>query len=410
MISLKTYITNFINENFQVDINNEIELHFYSEFIVNESFKYSYFNIFEKHVSYIQQKKLIISLAKEIYNNIRNQEPNDTFEIEKENLEEYSNIFFKKLVIYLYGQTGYQSSKSKYIESEKIFDQVVININPAEYSEYKDIVRTLVHELLHAYNDFESYLKNSKIKLQDLVNKKSSYYKTLLNGKTITSNICKRICNNIRQWEQNAYISELSIELENNKFDLSKYKDVNKAYKAAYEIFRNSDTWQQYSILWTYLNKLNKKGKNSQEQIDFQNTYNDINNSSLTFNQIYKKLDGLFYKILKKIERLVPKLFYDYYEEQMNDIIDESIISGRQNKSLIEFTKYITEYDCMESIKPENGKEWKVYVNGVIDNTFTQNTKKWKKYPKIGQGWYAGGTIFKIVKIKDNKIYTKTEQ
>lgn len=63
-----------------------------------------------------------------------------------------------------------------------------------------------------------------------------------------------------------------------------------------------------------------------------------------------------------------------------------------------------------ESVKPENGKEWEVYFNGTLDNTFTENAKKWKKYPKVGQGWYAGGTVFKIVKIEDNKVYTEEDK
>ena len=160
--------------------------------------------------------------------------------------------------------------------------------------------------------------------------------------------------------------------------------------------------------MWYYITSLSKKPKNSQERIDFQSTYNYINNSSLTFNQIYKKLDGLFYKILKKIERLVPKLFYDYYKEQMEKNIEESIC-GRQNMATINFLKYINEYNLLESVKPENGLDWEIYVDRTLDKTFTNNARNWKKYPKVGQGWYAGGTVFKIVRIEDNKIYTQSE-
>ena len=70
--------------------------------------------------------------------------------------------------------------------------------------------------------------------------------------------------------------------------------------------------------------------------------------------------------------------------------------------------KTLTQY-INEVVKPENGKEWEVYFNGTLDNTFTENAKKWKKYPKVGQGWYAGGTVFKIVKIENNKVYTEED-
>ena len=154
---------------------------------------------------------------------------------------------------------------------------------------------------------------------------------------------------------------------------------------------------------------LNSQNKNSADILKFQTTYNQINNSNLTFNQIYKKLDGLFNKILKKIESIVPKIFYDYYQQELENSLDESFVSGRQNNSLIKFIQYTNAYDLMESVKPENGKEWEVYFNGTLDSTFTKWAKKWKHYPKIGKGWYAGGTVFKIVKIEDNKVYTEED-
>ena len=63
-----------------------------------------------------------------------------------------------------------------------------------------------------------------------------------------------------------------------------------------------------------------------------------------------------------------------------------------------------------ESVKPENGLEWEVYFNNSLDTNFTKWAKKWKKHPKVGHGWYTGGTVFKIVKIDGNKIYTEKDK
>jgi len=71
--------------------------------------------------------------------------------------------------------------------------------------------------------------------------------------------------------------------------------------------------------------------------------------------------------------------------------------------------KTLLEY-IQESAKPENGKEWEVYFNGQLDDHFTENAKNWKKQPKVGQCWYAGGTVFKITKIEDNKVYTEEDK
>jgi hypothetical protein len=63
-----------------------------------------------------------------------------------------------------------------------------------------------------------------------------------------------------------------------------------------------------------------------------------------------------------------------------------------------------------ESVKPENGLDWEVYFNGQLDTHFTEWAKKWKKHPRVGKGWYAGGIVLKIVKIEDNKIYTEEDK
>lgn len=384
----------------KVNISDSLELHFYSEFVLNESFKESYFEINEKYGSYIGQKELIIDLAKEIWNVIDNKEPVDNFKLYKEDLKDYSNIFFNELEIQLNNKyTAYTVNKSKYNAQDKIFDKVLIFINYSDVKDYEDLCSILMHELLHAYNNFKGYLSKSKLTLLDLTDKNSSYSQTIFNGKPTVENICKRILNNIRQWEQNAYIGELSIELEKNKFDLSEYHNIKDAYKKALEIFKNSDTWIQYSVLWNYLISLKY---NKEKQEIFAKTYNDINGTNLTFNRIYKKLDGLFDKILLKIETKIPKIFYNYYQKSIN--INEGC-AGRYNMALINFTKYLNDYMALESVKPSNGLKWEVYVNGKLDETFTEWAKKWKKHPKIGYGWYAGGTIFKIIGIDHNKIY-----
>ena len=404
MKTLKEYINNI-----NLDIKDSIELHFYAEFVLNESFKSSYFKINEKYGSYIGQKELIIDLAKEIWNTIQNKDPENKFTLYKDDLANYSSIFFNELEIQLNNKpTYYELNKSKYDKINKIFNKVSININYHDVQSYGDLCSILMHEMLHAYNNYQGYLSSFNNSLLNVLNKDSSYNKTINYGNPTIENICKRILNNIRQWEQNAYIGELSIELEKNKFDLSKFHNIHDAYKYALEIFKKSDTWFQYETLYNYLRSLNSN--NSDKQEAFANTYNDINGTNLTFNRIYRKLGGLFEKILLKIETKVPKIFYNFYQNELNKInIKENNIYGRYNMSLINFTEYLNNYSLLESVKPENGLDWEIYINGQLNKDFTGWAKKWKKFPKIGQGWYAGGTVFKINNIDNNKVYVEID-
>lgn len=69
--------------------------------------------------------------------------------------------------------------------------------------------------------------------------------------------------------------------------------------------------------------------------------------------------------------------------------------------------KSIVAYILESSKKYE---KYQVYYNGKLDDTFTENSKKWKSSPKIGQGWYCGGTVFKIVKIDNDKVYVEEDK
>lgn len=389
-------------------IDDSLDLHFYAEFILNESFKKSYFIINEQYGSYIGQKELIMGLTKEIWPIIENKDPQNIFKYTKKDLEKYRNIFFDELQIYMNTKdTSYASKLSKYDENSKMFNKVIIYINYKDIECYNDLCSAIMHEMLHAYNEYMNYITKSKIKFKDLVGKDTPYSRTISDNETINvENICKRMLHDIRKFEQNACMSQLTIELENSNFDASKYHTSIEAYRAAKQIFINSEVWNQYTSLYRMLNKY----KNSKNDIKkrFTDTYNDINSTNLTFNKIYKNLKAQFDKILLRMETISPKLFYNYYQKQISESKEHEDLHT-PGKSLIKFLEYMAIYEEQESIKSDDGDDWKVYVDGKLDSDFTEGAKKWKKYPKIGQGWYCGGTIFRIIDIKDNKVYTKTE-
>jgi len=291
-----------------------------------------------------------------------------------------------------------------------MFDKIDIYLNPEEDGKsYKDVAIAIMHEILHAWNDYQSYLKGAKFNLSKLTDKSSKYYKTLFYDNNKEPNIkdaCKRICYNVSQFEQNAYLNELNIELETSDFDVNKYNRIEDAYNAAYNIFINSNVWQQYSSLWDFLNRLKNEFEDKDRE-EFKNEYNRINSTNLSFSRIYSKLDGLFNKILKTMEKRVPKIFKDYYDEQINKIMKENGGLVHLSNDFIKELKYFT---LLESVKPDNGLEWEVYVNNSLDKTFTEVAKKWKRKPKVGGGWYCSGAMFKIIKIEDNKVYVEEDK
>ena len=66
-------------------------------------------------------------------------------------------------------------------------------------------------------------------------------------------------------------------------------------------------------------------------------------------------------------------------------------------------------YDRKNSIHESKSKKnkYKVYINGKIDDTFSN--MNWKRKPKVGKGFYYGGAVFKIKKVTDDSIYAIEE-
>ena len=406
MKNLSDYIKKSCTNNYRntdVIIENELQLHFYAEFVVGDC---TYERIYEKYGSYLGQKELVLDLAKKINKIVYNKDPENIITVKKDDLTKYSNIFFNELNIYLSKKnTAYITNNSKYIENNKIFDKIDIYLNiEADCKSYKDIAIAIMHEILHAWNHYQSYIKKTKFNISQLTDKNSKYYKTLFIDSIKNPNIkdiCKRICNNISKIEQNAYLNELNIELDISDFDINKYHTIEDAYEAAYKIFIESAVWKQYSSLWSVLIEIkNKYPKEIQEE--FKKEYNRINNTDLSFSRIYSKLNGLFNKILITIEKRIPKIFKDYYNEQQEKIIKESGGLIHYNN---DFIKQLNDIILLESVIADNGLPYEVYVNNKLDKTFTDVAKHWKIKPKVGKGWYCSGAIFEIVKIEDNKVY-----
>ena len=311
MKSIKDYLID------DMDIKDSFDLHFYSEFVLRESLKCTLNTINESYGSYIGQKQLIIDISKDIYKS-----NNKSFIYSKNDLSKYENIFFNELRVLISNKgSKFANNLSNFNKNTKVFDKVVIYIDTSDIYDFNDICSVLMHEMLHAYNEYMNILKGAKTTIKDLTDYNTPYYKTNLTNQELTpSNICKRILHDIRKFEQNAYLSELSVVLDSVKFNISDFNSTIEAYKTAKQIFINSFVWRQYTSL---LNALIMIKNDKSMQTEFINTYNEINNTNINFNAIYKKLSNMLLEIISRMETIIPKLFYKHYEKQLHENLIE---------------------------------------------------------------------------------------
>lgn len=352
MKSLNNYLKDNMNVN--LEINDSLDLHFYAEFVLRDSMRYTINKIDERYGSYIGQKELILKIAKDIYVRTNNivKDNKSIFIYTKDDLKEYSNIFFNELKIYLHKKTTLRvGDVSKFDKTTKLFNKVIITLSDEDSKTLSEICSALMHEILHAYNDYMDNLTNAKTTLSDLTKIGTSYSKTHVDytedSKATGESICKEILCDIRKFEQNAYFSELTTTLEVNKFNINDFNNTIDAYKCAKKLFKETGVWKRYISCIIGLNyvKTYKSFKN-----DFVKTYNEINNVNWSFEKIYKKLYGILKYIIERFETTISKLFCNYYQQQLNEHLLKEIegttahgIYGR--KLFVEYMELINEYD-----------------------------------------------------------------
>ena len=302
-----TYIRKYI----EVKPKSFIDWHFYQEFGINESI----YDINEKYGAYNGQVDFVVQIADYIEKNLF-LTSNDELEIEilGDDLvkEKFENVFFDRLIIKYQKSiknSGYISVKNNFNEKTKRLKQVSIYLNDRNY---KNTVSTLIHELTHAWEDYNRTITNN-LTLKDLISNKINYKENIKqnNSDNFYTTLSKQIEYHLSSFEINAFLSELNASLYKNKNKIDNYSD-------ALNVFKNDETWISYITLYNVLNDLSEI-----ELSKFTMIYNNVNKTDFTENKLLKKLNNRFEKVFRKILTNVPKIYYNYYE---NNKVNESLI------------------------------------------------------------------------------------
>lgn len=274
--------------------------------------------IIERLGKFKEQEELSLSIANGIYSDIQETGLNEDskWKITKEFLEQhdFKFVFFNTLHIKQINKpdAGYNLGQTKFNENENMFDKIEIDIDFRLYNTYPKIARVLTHELLHAYEDLQRRI-NNKETLDDVF-KKGSYSKTLKKN----YKFYRTMLNNLHDIELRAYMNELTIELEAIEFDINNYATFDEAYKDAFMWFAKNSSFNTYISGMNTIQKL--YGASDKEKQKFVNVYNDVYDSNVNFDIIYKRLIKQYTKILKEYRKRILDIFNDYYKRHSEDV------------------------------------------------------------------------------------------
>lgn len=280
--------------------------------------------------------KLQLEIAKVIYVYIAKYRNDNTITIEKDRWGKIGNIFFDKLIVHRINKdiNAYDSKVSKLNSSTNKFDVVYIYVDKS-LSDLR-LFRTICHEVMHAWQDYKMQLKGLSISSM----KSYKYYDKMsyITGK-LDDNFHKFIPYHLKQFEQNAYLSEIVSEVK----EYCRQKKVDK-YDDVIKYVCSKTKFAEYVALQKCIEEF------SVEDIKkFEISYNKLYNTNEDGKAILKKYYDKLCKFINKTYHKIAIAYFDYIEKCKEDIeLPEGIMSERSSCYIDRFDLMIraNNYDC----------------------------------------------------------------
>lgn len=244
-------------------------------------------------------------------------------------LSEFKNLFFDKLEIMFDSSKDHYDSKVKYDEETKKFKELKIFLNAKEhsYSNLKQNIKAIIHELDHEYKDWESYVNNEEFHLYDFSKPGTRYYKSTKWTNDFKDDYTKKLVYHLEEIEQSAYLSEIYNDIKDLKF---------RDYKQLVDLAeQHSEAYQLYNMLLVSFSELVKNKKFASITLDdFCKQYNELNNTNLSNKEIVQEVT----EKLSNYVSLMNKLLLNIYNESAK-LNESSEIMHRPNN---EFSKILS--------------------------------------------------------------------
>ena len=196
---------------------------------------------------------------------------------------------------------AYDTKNSKIINTK--FNPLILHINKEKLlNDENSVISIIVHELQHAYEDYNRYINNKDSLMTSLI--KSNYLKLT----KFTDDEIKKQINYILYFsnkiEQNAFIAQMVKQVKDNKNNFSTIEEIYDCIKTK-SVFKNYIKVLDWIDLYINNNNIIIQDK----IIDY---LNDITNYKFnTYNQVIKFLNKKKEKMLNKFNKIIPKIIYN---------------------------------------------------------------------------------------------------
>ena len=262
-------------------------------------------------------------LAKYIDNKVFNSNENKI--IINTNELKFQNIFAKEIILninrnsseeyagYIFAnKLNLKYNEDRWLVKENLFKFIEIELN--FNNKTKSVIDLIIHELDHAYDDYQQYKNNGTTYQYKYIKSNYKLFDTHKDDDEFTK-LVKAINYIFIKFETHAYITQIRVEINNKKFN-----NISEAYDF---IEKNSHTWTQLKIV-----------KNNAEYIlqnknylnNYCEVYKSITNMQKSNNKIIKELENNLNKYWKKV---INHVYLLLIENSINENKISTIPSSR---------------------------------------------------------------------------------
>lgn len=261
-------------------------------------------------------------LAKFIDNKVFNSNENKI--IINTNELKFQNIFAKEIILninrnsseeyacYIFAnKLNLKYNEDRWLVKENLFKFIEIELN--FNNKTKSVIDLIIHELDHAYDDYQQYKNNGTTYKYKYIKSNYKLFDTHKDDDEFTK-LVKAINYIFIKFETHAYITQIKGEI--NK----KFNNISEAYDF---IEKNSYTWMQLKIVKNNAEYIlqNKKYLNNYCEV-----YKSITNTQKSNNKIIKELENNLNKYWKKV---INHVYLLLIENSINENKISTIPSSR---------------------------------------------------------------------------------
>lgn len=222
------------------------------------------------------------------------------------------NVFFKEIELVKDTKTSYDPDECDYLDNEGVMDKVYITFDP----DSKELTKCLVHELTHAWDDYNSYVKEAPVipieistsdkynNAQDAIEYVRNFKEKFQSDKLKAQQYCGHAVYALSKIEQNAFISEIHAIFIDHEDELM-------SYSHALKLFKDSVSYKDFKRIQLFIENISEEDKRL-----FVKTYNKINDVSWTWNKIYKKINHQLTNYFSKVSKHIARAYYDYLQKR----------------------------------------------------------------------------------------------